>query len=407
MTKKILFFAEYITLSHPGRCFVLAELLRGSGYELALAVSPKVSKLIPPVFSQVFDLSSIPGEVFLKRVSKGSVPYTDEELDAYVIQEKEIIGTYKPDLIIGDFRLSLGVSARLCQIPYINIASVYWKSESQKNYVVPDLYPLTSLFPISVAQKLFDIFAPLAFKKYCKLFNDLRARNGLRMLKEDIAHIYTEGDTVIYDDIYGFKEDHNSKGELEAMHMGPFNWALKGELPDWWEGLPKDSTKILISVGSSGSPESFNRLIQALEHRKETLIIITAKNNLRGSPSPNIIFADYLPMKEALKSCDLFIGNGGISSYLALEAGVPAIGIPHILDQYLCCDHLAATRACETIRGDRVKAKELNCMIDKMLNTPSYRKAALAMADRISRSSLGENFINVIERTLSKYSDIR
>lgn len=398
MPKKILFFAEYITLSHPGRCFVLADLLKDAGYELSIAVSPKVSKLIPPIFTRIFDLTSIPGEVFLNRVSKGRLPYTDAELDAYVREESQILADYQPDLIISDFRLSLGVSARLAHIPYVNIASVYWKAEpagAHKKYTVPDLFPLTSLFPIPLAQALFDLFAPTAFKKYCRLFNDFRARHGLGSLGNDIARVYTEGDYIIYDDVFGFH------GGCHEFHLGPLNWALQGDLPDWWEKLPRDRPKILISVGSSGSPKSFNNLVKALAHRRETIIIITAKNNIRESSSPNIVFADYLPMKEAMRHCDLFVGNGGISSYLALEAGIPAIGIPHILDQYLCCDHLQSTGACEMIRGDRVRPRELNALIDKMLAEPSYRLSAKKMAEKIGHSDLAKNFSGIVAKILA------
>lgn len=401
MPKKILFFAEYITLSHPGRCFVLADLLKESGYELAIAVSAKVSKLIPPIFSRIFDLTSIPGEVFLNRVSKGQIPYTDAELDAYVREEAQILADYKPDLIISDFRLSLGVSARLAHVPYVNIASVYWKPETHKKYIVPDLFPLTSLLPIPLAQALFDVFAPMAFQKYCRLFNDFRARHGLAPLGNDIAHVYTEGDYIIYDDVFGFRASPQPDGATREFHLGPLNWALRGDLPDWWGKLPQDRPKILISVGSSGSPKSFNHLVKALEYRRETLIIITAKNNIRDSLSPNIVFADYLPMKDAMQHCDLFVGNGGISSYLALEAGIPAIGIPHILDQYLCCEHLNSTGACEMIRGDRVRSRELNGLIDRMLAQPSYRLAAKKMAEKIGHSDLANNFSGIIARILA------
>ena len=37
-----------------------------------------------------------------------------------------LIKSYRPDLIVGDFRLSLSISARVAGIPYAAISSAHW-----------------------------------------------------------------------------------------------------------------------------------------------------------------------------------------------------------------------------------------------------------------------------------------
>ena len=44
-----------------------------------------------------------------------------------------------PDLVVGDLRVSLSVSARLAGIPYVAIANAYWSPYARRRFPLPDV----------------------------------------------------------------------------------------------------------------------------------------------------------------------------------------------------------------------------------------------------------------------------
>ncbi|MFX7895023.1 glycosyl transferase family 1, partial [Acinetobacter baumannii] len=78
-----------------------------------------------------------------------------------------MIEAFKPDLVIGDFRLSLSVSARLAGVPYMAISNAYWTPHYQGGYALP-VIPLSRALPLPLASALFHTFSPLAFIPHCQ-----------------------------------------------------------------------------------------------------------------------------------------------------------------------------------------------------------------------------------------------
>ena len=74
-------------------------------------------------------------------------------LRAYVDDDLALLEAVRPDVVIGDFRLSLSVSARVAGIPYVNVTNAYWSPYARPHFEVPNLAltRLVGLFMVSRA----------------------------------------------------------------------------------------------------------------------------------------------------------------------------------------------------------------------------------------------------------------
>jgi UDP:flavonoid glycosyltransferase YjiC (YdhE family) len=154
--KKVLFFAEAVTLAHIARPAVLAGLADAAGFDVVLARDPRYSSLFPDLCYRQRDLYSISSADFLAALAKGAPLYSAAVLERYVEEDLRIIDSEAPDVVVGDFRLSLAVSARLRNIPYITISNAYWSPYAKLSYTIPE-HPLTGVFGVTVAERLFKL----------------------------------------------------------------------------------------------------------------------------------------------------------------------------------------------------------------------------------------------------------
>ena len=113
--------AEAVTLAHVARPVVLAQGLDPSVYEVHLACDPRYSRLFSKLSMTTRPLYSIASERFVNALAKGRAVYDTQTLGRYVEEDLKIIAEIVPDLIVGDFRLSLAVSAALTGTPYMAV----------------------------------------------------------------------------------------------------------------------------------------------------------------------------------------------------------------------------------------------------------------------------------------------
>src|SRR5262245_25100230 len=124
--KRILFVAEAVTLAHVARPVYLARGLDAARYDVHLACDGRYDRLLGELPFARHPLHSISGEQFLRALDQGSPLYDAATLDAYVQEDVALLKALAPDVVVGDFRLSLAVSARLTNTPYATISNAYW-----------------------------------------------------------------------------------------------------------------------------------------------------------------------------------------------------------------------------------------------------------------------------------------
>lgn len=330
--RRILFVAEAVTLAHVVRPFALAQSLDPSRYEVHFACDPRYNQLLGPLPFRHHAIHTIPSERFFGNLTQGRF-YAMRTLRKYVEADLRVLDEIAPDLVVGDLRISLSVSARLAGIPYIAIANAYWSPYAQRRFPLPDVI-WTRLFGVRLVKLLYRLERPLLFALQCMPLNWVRRRHGLSSLGWNLCRIFTDGDHTLYADVPELMPTY----DLPANHeyLGPVLWSPAGKPPTWWDSLPTDRPIVYATLGTSGGRNLLQLVLNALAELPVTVIAATAgRSDLKTVPA-NAFVADYLPGEAAAARSAVVVCNGGsLTTQQALVAGVPVIGVAGNLDQHL------------------------------------------------------------------------
>jgi len=394
--KKILFVAEAVTLAHVGRPLALSRMLSPQHYELHFACAPAYAEFVHDGPMQYWPLASISSARFLAALAAGKPVYDVATLQSYVQDDRRLLERVAPDAVIGDFRLSLAVSARLLRLPYIGLINAYWSPFVAQHYTVPAI-ALARLLPIALADPLFRALRPLAFALHSVPLNRLRRRFGQPTLPYDLRSLYADADQVLYPDVAEMFAAPN----LPAHHayLGPVTWSPDLALPPWWHGLPLDLPLVYVTLGSSGQGQLLPLILQALAQFPLRVMVATAGQAIPDTVPENAYVARYLPGEQAAQRAALVICNGGSpSTQQALAAGVPVLGIAGNLDQYLNMQGVLAVGAGRCLRSDRLEAVVLRETVLQMLVHPGIRAAAQEMASVFQRYDVAQRLLAALQR---------
>jgi UDP:flavonoid glycosyltransferase YjiC (YdhE family) len=322
---RVLFIAEAVTLAHVGRMLALAERLPPH-CEVTMAMDPSCHRFAAGTRWTIEPLPCIGSALFLRRLARGSAVYELGELRRYVTDDLALFERVRPDRVVGDFRLSLSVSARLARVPYATVTNAYWSPFAADRELPMPVLPLSKALPLSIARPLFAALAPRVMRRHAQAINVLRGEHGLAALEPDLRVVYTEADKTLYaDDVQMFP----MRTDLPSSHVaiGPVLWSPPGPQPSWWSDLSADRPVVYVTLGSSGSAELLPVVLAGLARLPVTVL---------ASAPANARLADYLPGTAAAARARLVVCNGGSPTcQQAFAAGVPVLGIASNMDQFL------------------------------------------------------------------------
>lgn len=400
--KKILFIAEAVTLAHVGRALALAETLDPLQFDVHFACADGYDFCFKDGAFTRWKITSISSKQFLAALAAGKPVYDTATLDAYVEDDLRLLAEVRPDVVVGDFRLSLSVSARLTKVPYIALINAYWSPYVQQHYTVPKI-PLTRFLPICIANAVFRSVRPIAFAAHSVPLNQVRRRHGMRGLGVDLRRVYTDADMVLYADV----PEMFPPCDMPANHayIGPVNWSPPIPTPSWWDQLPRDRPLVYVTLGSSGQGLLLPRVLDALKDMPLTVLAATAGNVRVENVPANARIADFLPGEAAAARSSVVICNGGSpTSHQALAAGVPVLGICSNLDQFLNMQGIARAGAGTLMRSDRFDPKKLSAVVHTMLSKQETRHAAEHLAGTFRSFLPALGFRNALA-TLLEFSE--
>lgn len=364
--KKILFIAEAVTLAHVGRMLSLAQSLDPQFFDVQVACDPRYQQAIGTPSVHVRGIRSIPAEQFFHALDSGKPIYAKQDLIRYVEDDLALLKDFQPNVVVGDFRLSLAASARLAGVPYISVTNAYWSPYAQVRYVVPDIPP-TRIFGVAIAQKIFDLVRPLAFAQHAAPINGMLKHFKLPTLPADLRHAYTNGDLTLYSDIPELVQTTS----LPANHqfLGPIQWSPNAPPPAWWSQIPRNKPIVYLNFGSSGNSDQLTEILVKLSQLPVTIIAASAGKTRPTYIAENLFMTDYLPGDQATALATLVICNGGSPTcYQALAAGKPIIGVPANLDQFLNMSLVESAQAGLCLRNGRNIAARLSEATQNLLS---------------------------------------
>ncbi|MBN9132144.1 MAG: glycosyltransferase [Nitrosospira multiformis] len=400
----ILFIAEAVTLAHFARIITLAKTLDPSVYEVVIASDPRYARLEGLLDGAFRPIHSISSEEFAQALTRGKPLYSVETLSQYVEDDLALLDSLKPNLVVGDFRLSLAVSAPLHKVPYAAVANAYWSPFAEIMYPVPSL-PVTRILGVSLAQALFNTVRPIVFALHAHPLNVVRHRYGLSTLGSDLRNIYTWGNYTLYADI----PELIPMSSLPSRHtyLGPVLWSTSMPLPDWWSHLPRDKPVVFLTLGSSGHANLLPMVLAALSRLPITVIAATAGAVALTDVPANAYVSNYLPMKLATERSILVICNGGsLTTYQALANWVPVIGLCSNMDQLLNMGAVESLGAGVLLRAADVSSAGVMEAVTTILNNSSYAQKAGQLGQILQQYDIGKRFREIVAEIISKGEEL-
>lgn len=393
---KVLFAGEGVTLAHVGRPLRLASSLDESRYEIHFASSERYRKLAEPYGFTFHALPTLAPDSFMRRLAAGVTLYDRDTLRAYVESEVELLETLNPDLVVGDFRVSLGISASATYVPYANLCNAHWSPYSSLSLPVPEL-PVTRLLGAGAVGMVMQALEGPVMRLQARPYNAVRDEWGLNPVS-GIREMYSGGTWTLYADLPELAPTQS----LPAYHsyIGPVTWSPEIALPDWWadvraRGLPV----IYVTMGSSGDTRVVRDLLDVLASMPVSVAFATAGRFEAGDLPANVHAADYLPGKAMLKESALCIFNGGSATgYQALTEGVPLLGFPSNADQFFFMEGVERIGAGMLLRPSRTGKRQIRAALGKMMGDDQFLANASGLKRRIQQLDSGREFQSFMER---------
>jgi UDP:flavonoid glycosyltransferase YjiC (YdhE family) len=389
---RILFVAEHVTLAHVARPLALASMLDRARYEVLFAGGETYRSFIDRAGFPHLSLPSIDAETFLTRLRGGHPVYRRSEIESYVNAELTLLRDVRPDLVIGDFRVSLGISAGLSGVPYVNVVNAYWSPYSLQRFPAPDLWLTRTVGP-ALATLLLRTAEPLAFRYHARPFNVVARAHRLDPLGS-LRQVYTHGTWTLYPDLPRLAPT----GDRPPNHLyiGPVLWE-----PNLAPPPPEpadDRPLVYVTLGSSGSTRLLEIVIEALGGLPVAALIATAARWNAGTLPQGFVAMPFVPGMRAARSSALVVGNGGsLTNYQALAAGVPVLGLPWNADQHLAMETVAREGAGILVRSDRATVALIHRAAERLLADQRYRTRAAALGREIAAFDPAPRFLAFID----------
>ena len=405
--KRVLFLAEGATMQHFVRPLALAQSLDPERYETHFYAPSRYFKYLDGAAFATGVLDTMAGDEFLANLARGAPLFPEPVLRRYVAEERRLLARLKPDLAIGDLRVSLPLSARLEGVPSAVLMNAYWSPHAKRRSVIPEL-PITRLIPPRWLGGIFRLTEPLALAMHVRGINAVRRQFGFAPLPPDPRHMYTDGDYVLYPDVPEFVPTTN----LPSHHryIGPCNWELPGALPDWWGRMLADSrSKVFVSLGSSGPVRILPSLLEVLSKLPVAVILATSGRPVPVPGPPGLYAAPLLPFAQTAAVSALVVSHGGSSGfYPAIAAGAPVLGIPSNADQQIAAAVLEESGVGLNLRVEEATASRLLAAIGALLSDRRFAAAALHWQGIFSRSSTAALFAEFLDHAFlgSKPSNV-
>jgi UDP:flavonoid glycosyltransferase YjiC (YdhE family) len=213
----------------------------------------------------------------------------------------------------------------------------------------------------------------MLFQLHTSGFNRIRRDYGQTPVKS-LQEMYTLATSTLYLDLPSLITIN--RPPPNHTFLGPVLWEPRIPLPSWWNEVEGKRPLIYVTLGSSGDLRTAKPLLEALGNLPVTAVMATAGQRLSGLPR-NVFVADYLPGLQVIKSAQLVISNGGSpTTYQALYCGVPVLGLPSNLDQYLMMESVVKKRAGLFIRSGKASSNDIRRAVETLLGDETYRSAA-------------------------------
>jgi UDP:flavonoid glycosyltransferase YjiC (YdhE family) len=396
----VLFVSEAITLAQVVRLAALATRVDRQRYEVHFACGPYDGVALLGSGIEPIPLFTIDRQRALAKIDRGERLYETAVLERYVDEELALFDRVRPDVVIGDFRLSLAVSARLRRIPLATLINAYMSPFAEReSFPVPD-HPIVSLLGVQRAACYWPKALPVAFAHFVAPLDQVRKRRGLAP-SGGLLEALVDGDFTLYPDVPELCPIH----DLPAKHryLGHIPWSPHAATPDLGPRFREDRPLVYVTIGSSGRYAALPSVLQIIGELPVNAVLATAGRFERLDTPPNMHVVPFAPGSILAQKASFVVTNGGAStSYQALAEGKPVLGIPSNLDQYMAMTAIERADAGRLVRSGEATPSALRDAFTELLESQTLRAGARRVAAAFARADCHERFQSWLEEVLGK-----
>jgi UDP:flavonoid glycosyltransferase YjiC (YdhE family) len=392
--RRVLFVCEAVSLAQVARCAVLAASLDPDKTEVHFAAACFEPVVFEGTQFKRWDIRSITTQQVERAIRSGMRIHGRSALERYVDDEQRLFREIRPDVVIGDLRPSLSISAAVARVPYVNLVNAYWSPHAVRlAFPMPD-HPLVRVLGVELAGKHFPRYLPSVLRYFASPVNQLRERQGLRPFG-DLLEVMVHGDVTLHPDVPMLAPTRGAP--RHHCYLGPVRWSARTRAPAWWSRAGVSKPVIYLTMGSTGDTRLLPVLVEALSGLRADVLVATAGRWSPGRLPDNVMLADYLPGDLACRRAAVVICNGGASTAIqALAESTPVLGIPFNLDQYLAMAGVEACGAGICLRGSSLSSSQIQAAVQQLLTTSSYGEGASRLASEFRRWDSSARFRDAI-----------
>lgn len=402
MSSRVLFVAEAVTLAHVARAVALARCASHQGAEVLVACDRRYRWVVDDAGLPWQPVNTIPAGQFTRALGSGAPIYGVNDLLAYVQEEEALLKAFRPDIAVGDFRLSLPASARLRGVACVNVVNAYWSPQAPRPSQMPDI-PVRRLLGLHAGRWAFSACYPIATRAHAAPVVELFKRLGLGRVPPDLQHAYCQGDFLAHPDM-----SHLFPSIAPSNFLGPVSWQPSVALPESVQERPSPKQPLVyLNLGSSGSTHLLPDILRALSDLDVYVVAVTAGRQLPSTNTshPNVLLLEYAPGDSMAALASVVICNGGsLGCHQALAHGVPIVAVPSNLDQCLNAEALRSTGAVRVVRTGMNFAHRIRSAVDQLLRDRRWSDAACRVAAQASSAELPARLSKVFDAVLSSKS---
>lgn len=402
---KILCLPYSHTYSHLARPLAVGRELLERGHEVIFAgESPKLSHAARCGF-MTHPLYEPDPEQLYSAIRAGKLRFvSDSELDRLIEADIELFRKTRPDLVLTDGRFSAAISAQMFGITHAAIVNV-----SSTQYRALPYIPMFDRVPESVAPdgslrrkvlNLANLHIEMAvFDGVMSSFSRLTRKYALPK-KVTATNCLAGANLTLLSDMPEYFPTRNLPPDHH--YVGPLTWDLPRDPPSWWPPVRRAGPLVYVTMGTTGIPSFFPRLLSLFERHQLNAVVTTGgQAGALKSPSPYVRVEDFVDGGMLMEVCDLVVCHGGNGTiYQSLQYGKPVIGIPTIPDQKFNMRRVEALGVGLGLRWeDFDKDPEvLMGAMDTVLGRSSFRESAQKLKIKLASCHAATASADLIEK---------
>ncbi len=376
MRKRILFVAESVTLAQVVRLVTLGRSLDPEVYDVHFACSG----FSPLIFSGTrfvqHQLETLSAEAADAALRSGRRLYEKRTLLEYIADEIRLIEAVRPDLVIGDFRLTLSTSAELVGVPSAALINAYWSPFAPKEaFPVPD-HPVIRWLGEELTERHFPRALPAVFRHFASPLDAARKQHGLSAVGS-LLEMLTHADHVLYPDDPWLTPA--PEAPRSHVFLGPVLWQPELDGADAWDepALPEGKPLVYVTLGSSGDIRLLPLVLDVLARSPVSAVLATAERARVREVPANVRVCRFVRGSDVARRARVVVSNGGSSTgYQALCEGTPVLGLPSNLDQYLATRAIVRSGAGFQLKARQATPALFEALLERALSDEASRAAA-------------------------------